>query len=96
LNFLKDENELIDFCKQISSGLDYLHTDFRLKSNSISRPPIAHRDLKSDNIIIKQNRLLICDFALAILLDENEITPNEQQQVLNIYFLFLQFIFRFF
>ncbi|CAF3614050.1 unnamed protein product, partial [Rotaria sp. Silwood2] len=81
---LKDENELILICKQISNGLEYLHSDYRRNnSKEKSRPPIAHRDLKSDNILyLNDNRLVISDFALAIKLDQNQNCPNEQQQVI--------------
>ncbi|CAF1528501.1 unnamed protein product [Rotaria sp. Silwood1] len=76
---LKDEYELILILKDISDGLEYLHTDYRRFN---SRPPIAHRDLKSDNILyLNDNRLVISDFAMAIQLDQNQNYPNEQQQI---------------
>ncbi|CAF3951087.1 unnamed protein product, partial [Rotaria magnacalcarata] len=76
---LKDENELLLICKQISNGLEYLHKD---KENENVRPRIAHRDFKSDNILyLNENKLVICDFAMSIKLDQNPICPNEQQQI---------------
>ncbi|CAM4914168.1 unnamed protein product [Rotaria socialis] len=76
---LKDENELLLICKQISNGLEYLHKD---KENENIRPRIAHRDFKSDNILyLNENKLVICDFAMSIKLDQNPICPNEQQQI---------------
>lgn len=82
---LKDKNELLLICKQISSGVEYLHHDFRDRNTSetLTRPPIAHRDLKSENILyINENQIVICDFAMSIKLDQNQNFPNEQQQVI--------------
>lgn len=80
---LKDENELILICLQISNGLEYLHTDFRKNSSKEnSRPSIAHRDFKSDNILyVNDHKLVISDFAMALKLEHNQNYPNEQQQV---------------
>ena len=81
---LKDEKELIFLCQQISSGLEYLHRDFRnrLSEQRNERPPIAHRDFKSENILyINDDKVVICDFAMSIKLDQNQNFPNEQQQV---------------
>ena len=67
--------------KQISEGLHYLHTDFRNRSG-LTRPPIAHRDLKSENILfIHSNQLVICDFAMSTLIQLNPNGLNQQQQV---------------
>ena len=77
---LNDENELIFLCKEISNGLAYLHHDF--PSIKASHPPIAHRDLKSDNILYVNNeRVVLCDFAMSLKLDQNQNYPNEQQQI---------------
>ncbi|CAF1391737.1 unnamed protein product [Rotaria sordida] len=80
---LKDEYELILISKQISNGLEYLHNDFRRNnSKENSRPPIAHRDFKSDNILyLNDHRLVIADFAMANQLTQNQIYPYEQQQI---------------
>lgn len=81
---LVDKNELLLICKQISSGVEYLHHDYRDRNNNlkIGRPPIAHRDLKCENILyLNENRIVICDFAMSIKLDQNQNYPNEQQQV---------------
>ncbi|CAF1691390.1 unnamed protein product, partial [Adineta ricciae] len=44
--------------------------------------PIAHRDLKSDNILYVNNeRVVLCDFAMSLKLDQNQNYPNEQQQI---------------
>ncbi len=83
---LVDKNELLLICKQISSGVEYLHHDYRDRNNNlkIGRPPIAHRDLKCENILyLNINRIVICDFAMSIKLDQNQNYPNEQQQVIS-------------
>ena len=78
---LTDENELISMIKQISEGLHYLHTDFRMR-NGLTRSPIAHRDLKSENILfIHSSQLVICDFAMSTLIQLNPNGLNQQQQV---------------
>ncbi|CAF1162366.1 unnamed protein product [Adineta steineri] len=84
LRLLNDEKELILICQQISSGVEYLHQDFRYRNNDpyTCRPPIAHRDLKTDNILyINNEKLVICDFAMSIKLDQTQNFPNEQQQI---------------
>jgi serine/threonine protein kinase len=85
---LKNETELLFLLKQISNGLEFLHNDYRNVVNG--RPPIAHRDFKSENILyLNSNQIVICDFAMSIKIDQNENYPNEQQQVFS--FLFFSF-----
>ncbi len=77
---LNNDNELKMILENISNGVEYLHNDYREKN--FNRSPIAHRDLKTDHILyLNQNRLLICDFAMAIQLDQNQNSPNQQAQV---------------
>ncbi|UJR34390.1 hypothetical protein I4U23_021798 [Adineta vaga] len=79
LRLLNNEEELFFLLKGISNGLEYLHRDFRLNN---SRSSIAHRDLKSDNILyINNQKIVLCDFAMSIQLDQNQNYPNEQQQI---------------
>ena len=67
--------------KQISEALHYLHTDFRNRTGS-TRPPIAHRDLKTENILfINSNQLVICDFAMSTMIQSNQNGSNQQLQV---------------
>jgi len=90
---LNDENELILILKDISSGVEYLHKEYR-NENKIIRPSIAHRDLKSENILyLNSNRLVICDFAMSTQIKQNENGPNQEQQViLFLFFLINKFI----
>lgn len=69
---------LMDLCSLSTSaakGLAHLH--FEGSSNGpISKPAIAHRDLKSKNILVKQNlTCCISDFGLAI-----KLKPDEQHK----------------
>ena len=46
------------------SGLSHLHNDF---SATKGKPGIAHRDIKTKNILVKRNReCCIADFGLAV------------------------------
>ena len=47
------ENELINIIKQTCEGLKFLHE---------MSPPIAHRDIKIENILINENVYKLCDF----------------------------------
>jgi serine/threonine protein kinase len=68
--------------RQISEGLQYLHNEYRNDNGLIIRPSIAHRDLKSDNILyLNSNRLVICDFAMSTKIEQNQNSPNQEQQV---------------
>ena len=60
-------SRMILFALSICSGLHHLHTEF---SGVQSKPSIAHRDLKSKNILVKTNNTCcIADFGLAVYRD---------------------------
>ena len=80
-------DQLSKMLVSISTGLAYLHQDFN--TGNIYKPAIAHRDLKSSNILVKANDNTCCiaDFGLAVVsLDTSkdilEITSNTKQGVL--------------
>lgn len=62
--------EMVRMCNSIVEGIAYLHTE-----NPDARKPfaIAHRDLKSKNILVKKGSKLCCiaDFGLALKLTSN-------------------------
>lgn len=56
------------FLTSIVSGLSHLHTEIR--ADNESKPGIAHRDLKSKNILVKRDMTCcLADFGLAITQD---------------------------
>ena len=80
-NVIKKE-ELCKLTVSLASGLEYLHHDF--KAGESHKPAIAHRDLKSRNILVKTNgTCCIADFGLAISHDTSkdlvEIINNTKQ-----------------
>ncbi|KAL1497483.1 hypothetical protein ABEB36_008441 [Hypothenemus hampei] len=77
-NHCLDPNTLLLMAKGIASGLTYLHTEIFSTQGKLA---IAHRDLKSKNILVKRDGgCCIADFGLSVkfLSDSNEIDvpPN--------------------
>lgn len=73
-----DPNTLLLMAKSIASGLSHLHTEI---FSTRGKPAVAHRDIKSKNILVKRNgECCIADFGLAVkfLSETNEIDvpPN--------------------
>jgi len=54
------------FAQSVATGLAFIHSEEHL--SDMSRPKIAHRDLKSKNILVKddQQSCVIADFGLAV------------------------------
>uniref|UniRef100_A0A3P9KBB8 TGF-beta receptor type-2 n=1 Tax=Oryzias latipes TaxID=8090 RepID=A0A3P9KBB8_ORYLA len=60
--------ELVALASSIANGLAHLHSETKL--NGAPKVPVAHRDLKSSNILIKNRKqCVLCDFGLALRLD---------------------------
>ncbi|XP_046969117.1 bone morphogenetic protein receptor type-1B isoform X1 [Vanessa cardui] len=73
-----DTNSLMTMAYSIVSGLAHLHMDI---FGTKGKPAIAHRDIKSKNILVKRNgQCAIADFGLAVryVAERNEvdIAPN--------------------
>lgn len=62
--------EAVRLASGITNGVAYLHSE---RSQSESKVPIAHRDLKSTNVLVKTDgTCVISDFDLAMSLDSIE------------------------
>ncbi|XP_031733103.1 TGF-beta receptor type-2 [Anarrhichthys ocellatus] len=60
--------ELVAMATSIARGLAHLHSD--TTPSGIPKVPVAHRDLKSSNIVVKSRKeCALCDFGLALRLD---------------------------
>nr|QXY82388.1 TGF-beta receptor type I HduTGFbRIb [Halisarca dujardinii] len=76
------EYHMIKFARTTASGLAFLHMDLRTRDSV--KPCIAHRDIKSRNILVKSDlACCIADFGLAVRHDtvKNliDIAPNSKQ-----------------
>lgn len=73
-----DVSKLLLMVQSIASGLSHLHTEI---FSTKGKPAIAHRDIKSKNILVKKNgECCIADFGLAIKYisetGEIDVPPN--------------------
>lgn len=71
------------FCKMaqtITQGLAHLHTE--VKKNGKIKMCIAHRDLTSRNILVKDDgSCMVCDFGFAICISGSKYCVNGEEQV---------------
>ncbi|XP_060925171.1 anti-Muellerian hormone type-2 receptor-like [Limanda limanda] len=62
----------LKLCQSLSEGLSYLHSDLhRYGGNSAEehKPPVAHRDLSSSNVLVKADgTCALCDFGCSAIL----------------------------
>ncbi|KAM6924806.1 bone morphogenetic protein receptor type-2-like isoform 2-T2 [Xenentodon cancila] len=57
----------LKLCQSISQGLSYLHSD--LRGHDVHKPPVAHRDLSSSNVLVKADgTCALCDFGCSTIL----------------------------
>ncbi|XP_038575938.1 TGF-beta receptor type-2 isoform X2 [Micropterus salmoides] len=60
--------ELVPMAGSIAKGIAHLHSD--TTPSGVPKVPVAHRDLKSSNIVVKSGKeCALCDFGLALRLD---------------------------
>ena len=65
------EREVLGYALQVSAALEYLHTQ---------TPPVIHRDIKPDNIIISpEGRAMLVDFGIFKRLDSQRHTTRGAQ-----------------
>lgn len=71
----------IQFVRSIASGLAYLHTELPGVKNQCHKPGIAHRDIKSKNILVKNDMTCcIADLGMAIRYINGEIDFPQQNR----------------
>ncbi|XP_041946814.1 anti-Muellerian hormone type-2 receptor-like isoform X2 [Alosa sapidissima] len=59
--------DAVRLSKSLAEGLVYLHSD--LYSNGMHKPPVAHRDLSSNNVLVHADATCaLCDFGCATVL----------------------------
>uniref|UniRef100_A0A914C5J5 Serine/threonine-protein kinase receptor n=1 Tax=Acrobeloides nanus TaxID=290746 RepID=A0A914C5J5_9BILA len=69
--------EALDLAFSTISGIEHLHTRV-YGTGSNCKPEIAHRDLKSKNVIVKRPGVCcIADFGLAVRLENGKIIPEK-------------------
>ncbi|XP_059184454.1 anti-Muellerian hormone type-2 receptor-like [Centropristis striata] len=57
----------LKLCQSLSQGLSYLHSD--LHRHDLHKPPVAHRDLSSSNVLVKADgTCVLCDFGCSTIL----------------------------
>ena len=75
LNQTLDEKTLLKLCYTAASGLAHLHSEI---NGTEGKPAIAHRDIKSRNILVKQDySCCIADLGLALRYNRNTDTVEE-------------------
>jgi formylglycine-generating enzyme required for sulfatase activity len=68
-----EEADAVKWVRQVSEALTYLHT---------RTPPIIHRDIKPDNIILTDDgRAMLVDFGISKIFDESKGTTTGAQAV---------------
>jgi len=81
------EKQIIFIMKQIVEGLKHMHNQ---------NPPIAHRDIKVENILLNKRKFKLCDFGSASeeCLNPREATQDEIQEAFEIYEKYTTFMYR--
>lgn len=71
--------QLLQLAESIVKGVMQLHSD--VLSDGSKKPAVAHRDIKSTNILLKNDHTAcIADFGLAIVFDQGEPIGNYRYQ----------------
>ncbi|XP_016094233.1 activin receptor type-2A [Sinocyclocheilus grahami] len=74
-------NELCHIAQTMARGLAYLHSDFPGHRDG-HKPAIAHRDIKSKNVLLKSNlTACIADFGLALRFEAGKSAGDTHGQV---------------
>jgi len=76
-------HDALSIARDIASGLEFLHEAKQVKTTKddtkeILRVPVAHRDIKTSNVLLRSNdHALISDFGLAIALTNSSSNPQQ-------------------
>ncbi|XP_070546254.1 activin receptor type-2B-like [Ptychodera flava] len=74
--------ELCKIGESVACGLAFLHEDIPLTKDHGHKPAIAHRDLKSKNILLKNDlTAALCDFGLALRFTPGKSPGDAHPQV---------------
>lgn len=75
-------SQLLYLAESIANGLKFLHSEGVPQENGICKPAMAHRNIKSKNIILKDNKTAcIADLDLVAVLDPEKESSDEKLRV---------------
>lgn len=78
--------QVCNFTLSVLSGLAYLHSE----SPKSTKPSIAHRDLKSKNVLVKSNgTCCIADFGLALVLKNGKLNGSDIRSQVSVVLVFI-------
>ena len=74
--------EMLHITQGLTAGLAFLHDEAAATKEEAIKPSVAHRDIKSKNVLLKHD-LTACigDFGLALIMKPNEKVSDKQVQV---------------
>uniref|UniRef100_A0A3P8VT48 receptor protein serine/threonine kinase n=1 Tax=Cynoglossus semilaevis TaxID=244447 RepID=A0A3P8VT48_CYNSE len=73
----------LKMCRSLSQGLSYLHSDLHRLGTDMHKPPVAHRDLSSSNVLVKADgTCVLCDFGSSTILRSCSGRPNDLTTVM--------------
>lgn len=77
--------DMLKIAEGIATGLAYLHEALPANKDSVGKPAVAHRDLKSKNILLKKDLTpCIGDFGLALQFETLGCAGDSHGQVRNV------------
>ena len=82
-----NEQQVVHIMKDISRGLLHMHNQ---------NPPIAHRDIKVENVLLSNKKFKLCDFGSAstATLEHNGMTENAIDEAFEYYEKYTTMMYR--